>query len=216
MTFHCAGTYFDDETQSVGFLIGSDSRMTTRDKSTLEIRTFQVDKSFSGRRTVGFIRGTVPKDGCEPEEKFKSEVDGLDDQFEEIDEGVNYSHISLLARSKKYVLLIGKQSNESLDLYTVSNQRKKDPHVAKRLHRITLEMYHTEETSLFLGSFNDRDYIDLDIMGRMDFNMAKTLMENCLRMNNDKAKELLRVPLDYEPGEPNMYKLSFQGIEKIG
>lgn len=129
MTIHCAITYFDSENESVGYLLGSDSRVTIKeisgDSSQKKEIVFQVDKSFRGRETVGFIRGTILGDQNNPSAGFSRDMQSLENLFDDIEEGTDYSNVPLLQDSEQYVLMIGKQTNGFLDLYTVSNARKK-------------------------------------------------------------------------------------------
>jgi len=219
MTIHCAIMYFDSETESGGYLLGSDSRAAI-EKLVDEVplsdkRILQVDKSFRGRRTVGFFRGALPGDENNPHDSFSRYMQSLENLFDDIDEGVDYSHVSLLNDSEKYVLLVGKQTDGFLDLYTVSNARENDQNIAKRLHRLTSDMYHTENKTMFWYAPNTVDYFMSSDRKKLDVKKAQDILEKFLTILSSDLKSTLEIEQDYEPGIPIIYRLNFQGIQRI-
>jgi hypothetical protein len=206
--------YFDSESESVGYLIGSDSRAAAI-KPLSDQRVFQADKSFCGKNTVGFIRGTLSGTEAELQDGFFGRIQSLEEVFDDIDEGVDYSHVPLLKDSNMYALLVGKQSNASLDLFTVSNAREKDPNTAIRLHRLTPQMYHTENHALMWYALFTRDYVVMRSEKKFGIKEAQELLVKLLTIPSDDLRQKLGVELDYEAGKPNMYRIDFQGIQRI-
>jgi len=139
MTIHCAVQYFDDKTKSTGYLLGSDSWAAevveqTPDETLLGKRNLgSMDKHISGKNSIGLMRGHFSNLRFS---EFLAQLQSLENVFDGIEQGIDYSNIPLLTNSK-YTSLVGRQAPEFLDLYTISNQRKTNLHIAERLHRLT-------------------------------------------------------------------------------
>ena len=215
MTIHCAVMYFDPETETVGYLLGSDSRGVARifvgDKPVGNGRVFRVDKSFGGENSVGFFRGRLLSETDDPEGTFSRDVKTLDNVFEDIGEGADYSHVPVLSQAEKYVLLVGKRVEESVELYTVSNLREENPHTAEQLHRITPDFFETERESLVWFAPHSKDYMVAGIEKRLKPERAQKLIMGLLTdpivANFSGA--------DYEPGPPIIYKIGPDGITQL-
>ncbi|MBI4144263.1 hypothetical protein HY486_03380, partial [Candidatus Woesearchaeota archaeon] len=219
-TIHCAITYFDPETKSAGYLVGSDSRAAIKVVAGEALKNikkvFWVDKSFRGRDTIGVIRGRLLVKGREPQNKFSIVMQSLENLFDGIDEGADYSDVPVLGDFEQYILLIGKRTNSTLDLYTVSNIRKDNLNIAKRLHRLTPEMYHTENGTLFWYAPNTPDYLEIRLSKRCDAKEAQYFLEKLLTGPlSISMKRVLKMDRGYDPGKPNIYRLNFQGILRI-
>ena len=215
MTLHCAITYFDPETKSMGYLLGSDCRAVAKQpERPSEEEVFSVDKSFKGKKTVGFIRGTLNVSGESAQESFSGALESLERAFDDIDEGVDYSGVSVLS-SSRYVLLIGKKSLNALELYTVSNQRDREKNMAQLMFRLTPKMYSTEDHTRVWYSPNSRDYFVIEVSEKLDVNRARDFLEKMLAVPDAEVRELLSIKQGSDLGIPNIYQLDFQGIKKI-
>ena len=182
MTIHCAITYFDQKTESVGYLLGSDSRAVYSERNSFIPIECQVDKSILGKRTVGFVRGHLRGNNKDFSETLKI----LENNFENIEEGRNYSNLHQLKNFESYVLMIVKQTPEALDLFTISNARESDLNVAKRLHRIIPQMFNTEDTWFWYAPYR-LDYLELKT-NKMSFNEAKYSLKKLLTIYSKELR----------------------------
>ena len=221
MTIQCAITYFDKESETIGYLIGSDARAGLQEKSG-ELRTttleVSIDKSFLGENFVGFVKGTIKGNGGEKgSEKCLTRLRSLNNLFNDIYGGMNYSHIPLLAERSGCGLFIAKQSNDLLELYRLSNFRNNSKtNVARILHQVKPKMYYTAKKSMaWYGPDCSSQYFVLRAGARLDAETAQKFLERVLTDTSLQQKEPDQMMPDYNQEATSIYQVSFQGISKI-
>ena len=213
MTIHIALLYFDEDTESCGYLLAADTCCSNTIDDTVELgemaESFDVDKSFSGDNFIGLVRGAIqiPTSGSVPE-RFYEAVSSLDGHFEDIEEGICYSDHPLLSNIE-YTLLIAKRNPDSLELYSVSNQRKEDErnHKAALLHRIDRKSFHREEKSQLWYAPCTQDYMVASLT-KCDFHKGAGFLPEVVQISLPHC-------LDYQPGNSILYEVGFERVGKI-
>lgn len=201
MTIHCI-TSFRSRDGEYGYVLGSDSR--AEDCFLGEV--FDSHKHFLGKTFLGLIRGSISRT---PEVSWDYNVAlrSLDEMFENICSGANYSHLHVLQQSDKYALFIAKREDFSVNLFTVSNYKKR-LHRAKEIGRIDPL---TEESTIYLA-LNSSDYFVLSPQKLYDFDKAFETVEKL----SSPPRNLLDIfSKNYEPGPANVYVVSSKRIGKV-
>jgi hypothetical protein len=217
MTIHIASIYFDHEKHKVGYLLSSDTWAAETDDKTNRVNSvFHLNKSFTGTRTVGFIRGTLPSYEDDTPARVLSDLRTLDYVFDDIQEGIDYSNNGYLSSLEKYVLLIGAISEASLELYTISNVKRAAPHTAKMLHRLTFDMYDQALPLAWYAPCSSA-YLVIDIGKRLNLEESRVFAEDLTKVTAEHLPGAIQsVSLDkYDLGEIISYCLSEEGIRTI-
>lgn len=218
MTIHCAITYFDQSTHSAGFLIGSDSAaiiqpLFDKDAEGLEL---DVDKSIRGKNTIGFVRGSIelcPKNLTQTliRSEFDSILRTLDTCFDDVYDGASYGFLSSMMLSR-HVILVGKYSQENLELYTISNMRSNNNNIATLLYKITPSSYITEKKSMTRYAPSIKDYLVFSLNGRLTRPEAQKHIEKMLALDLENIRDVSSSGIIRKPRKPNVYALDFAGI----
>ena len=215
MTIHCAISYFEEN--SGGYLLGCDStlqRVRTNGSSIEVVDSISVDKSFRGACSLGFVRGAGRPKTSEPlGTQFAAAMRSLDFRFDSIRPGEVYNDLPSLLQ--EYVLLIAKQQAERLELFTVSNQRKKKEHNhrARLLHQLEQTTLSAERASVVFYAPCTPHYFQMKFEERCGFVRAKKILEQLLTersvINTNPQQPI------YDPGKASLFAVDFTGIRQI-
>lgn len=178
MTIIAAVVYRD------GYLIGSDSR--TVSKGELCFR----EKCFRSKNVIGVCTGRFILPG--------GDFSVLDDMFDDISDGRNFSHVEVLAESS-YQMFVARR--KPLELYHVSNREGRN-NDARRLHLFEV----SNRAESWMCAFGQRaETANNWVWTRSG---AKGLLEDLL------AAQIL-APSDYDPGRPWIYRVTDKGIRRL-
>ncbi len=242
MTIHAACTFFDKENMDYGYVIGSDSRYDFGDEF-----GFFGEKSFRGKNYIGVFMGAFPRveistsgwkralralrEKGDAADEFKTiALANLDDVFDGLSVGKNYSHLEALrnveARGKTYSLLIASRRDSNMELHVITNEKipRLEEGTAYLLHALSSD-YQPEKTNLwFLGpsvprssEIVPRGYVEDE--ERTVFNLkdaAGLIRHRFLELNDPEWRKLLVWDHDgYDPGKASMFVVSSQRLGRL-
>jgi len=214
MTLHCAITYFDSESRTMGYLIGADGCTAVKELPDL---SFSSDKSIRGTRSVGFRRGSY-KTGfltdaiSAIEESRKS----LENMFDDITDRKDYSEICAL-NNMDCSFLVARQADDFVGLYVISKYGD-DAHKAIEMYRITPSLFDLESSSFGVLALCNTDCCEFKIDGlRLDYSAALKTIYGCLTLYNIKVDGVIldMVGSNYQPGVPTIFKVDQKEIRQV-
>jgi len=211
MTIHAAMIYSDSD--RIGFLLGSDTNAAYKIVGTdVKSGPFHVDKSIRGRKTIAFIRGVIPGLLDNPIGSFNEVTSSLENVFDDVEENTDYSHLQILTEASTCAFLIGKRTDDALELYTLSNSRDTNPNTANLIHRIQPQS--KPNGTLFWYAANSNNYYFFRGDKVVNFNQAFHRMRLLLQPPSELLT-IVGLEPSYQPGNPTIYRLGFDGIERI-
>ncbi|MFA5259079.1 MAG: hypothetical protein WC979_07830 [Candidatus Pacearchaeota archaeon] len=199
MTIHCI-TSFRGPNEEYGYVLGSDSRA---ENDLGEV--FNAQKHFIGKTFLGLIRGNVPRLRGMPDD-YNFALRSLDEMFEGISQGIDYSHLPVLQQSSDYCLFVAKREDSCVNLFTVSTLKKRR-HRAKEIGKMDPLV---QKSTVYLA-LNSPDYLEFS-SDLYDYNQA---LKTANAFSSPPIDFLNLFAPSYEPGPVNLYVVSSKRIGKI-
>jgi hypothetical protein len=207
MTIHAASTYFDEDGHPLGYVIGSDSRYKAEDSDTKEEVMGNTEKAIFGSDFIGVAGGSFIAESLDD---FCLQLEKFGDIFEGIEVGNDYSNHDCL-NLELYSFLIARERENHVDLLAVG--KKQNPkgldHKVRLLHRINKnEMITSQDRLITVGSYGD-GYAKLEINRPLNLEIAKEVVTGLLVKS---VVSISKFGEEYEPGQPNLYRVGFDGF----